>query len=127
MHRGRARFHVAQRDLRLRVRRSAARTVAYALARLDEHVWQPAIWPFRPAQREMLAGTLASLSVAVVALAWIVAYNTLAPAPAARPPAPPPAPPKQFAERVISPALLPVAAPIVEVRLPVPAPNRRRR
>ena len=106
--------------------RRAAR-VAHALARLDEHVWQPALWPFRPAQREMLAGTLASLSVAVVALGWIVAYNTLAPAPVARAPAPPPAPPKQITERVVSRALPSVNVPIVEVRLPVPAPNRRRR
>ena len=90
-HRGRARFHAAQRDLRLRMRRSAARIVAYVLARLDAYIWQPATWPFRRAQREMLARTLAALSVAFVAPGWIAAYSTLAPSRCARPPAPPPA------------------------------------
>ncbi len=122
-----------------------ARTAAHAIAHLDAHVFQPALWPFRPAQREMLAGTLASLSVAVVASGWIVAYNTLAPTPAARP-APPPAP-KQITERVVSHALpvveihkvgTPVeAVPMIalptvdgttiEVPLPVPPPHFNRR
>ena len=126
-HRGRARFHAAQRDLRLRMRASAARAVAAILARLDAWIWQPVTWPFRPAQREMLARTVAALSVAIVALGWIAAYNTLAPARAARPPASlqPPAPPKPFAERVVSRALPQVDLPVVAVPLPVPAPNRR--
>ena len=123
-HRGRARFHAAQRDLRLRMRRRAARTVATILARLDAYIWQPATWPFRRAQRELLARTLATLSVAFVALAWIAAYSAMAPTQDARPPAPPPASPKPFTERVVSRALPSVNVPIVEVPLPVPAPNK---
>ncbi len=115
-----------------RMRADAMRTAAYVVARLDAYVWQPALWPFRPAQREMLARTLAVLSVAIVALAWVAAYSTLAPTHAARPPAPSPAPPKQLTERVVSPALPAVEVakaevPKADVPLPVPAPNRRRR
>ncbi len=88
-----------------RMRAGAARTAAYVVARLDAYVWQPALWPFRPAQRELLARTLAVLSVAVVVAAWIVAYNILAPTNAARPRASAAALPKQLTERVVSPAL----------------------
>ncbi len=101
-------WQAAQRALE-----TAAHTIEPVIARLDAHVWQPAMWPFRPAQREILARSLATLSVACVALTWVVAYSTLTPPQAVRPAAPPPAPPKQFTERVVSRAL-PVAVPKAE-------------
>ena len=110
--RERGRVHAAQRALRWRMRRRAARIVAAVLARLDMWIWQPALWPFRPAQREMLARTLAALSLALVAAGWIAAYNALAPEEPARPPAPPP--PKPFTARIV-PHALPVAHAPVDV------------
>ena len=95
-----------------RLRRTAARTAAYVVACLDAFIWQPVMWPFRPAQREMLARTLAVLSLALVAAGWIAVYSALAPTQdAARPPAAPPAPSKPFAARVVSRALPRVTLP----------------
>lgn len=94
-----------------RVRRGVARTAAFIVARLDAYLWQPAVWPFRPAQREMLARTLAVLSLAAVAAGWIAMYSALAPTHVAHAPAPPPAPPKPFTARAVSHALRPVTLP----------------
>ena len=117
------RWHAAQRELHRRwralvsrARASAARIAAHTIAHLDARVWQPATWPFRPAQREMLARAVAALSVAFVALGWIAAYSTLAPTQDARPAAPPAAPPKPFTERLVSRAL-----PLAQVPVQVPA------
>jgi hypothetical protein len=97
---------------RARVHAGAARTAAYIVARLDAYVWQPVMWPFRLAQREMLARTLAVLSLAAVAAGWIVAYSALAPTDAARPAAAPPvAASKPFTARVVSRALPRVKLP----------------
>ncbi len=89
----------------LRARMAVARMKARAVARLDTYVWQPVMWPFRPAQRELLARTLALLSVAIVATGWIAAYNSLTPRPVARPAAARTTPPKPFTAHAVSPAL----------------------
>ena len=94
-----------------RLRRTAARTAAYVVACLDAFIWQPVMWPFRPAQREMLARTLAVLSLALVAAGWIAVYSALAPTQDARATAAPPAPSKPFAARVVSRALPRVTLP----------------
>jgi hypothetical protein len=69
------------------------------------------MWPFRPAQREMLARTLAVLSLALVAAGWIAAYSALAPTQDARATAAPPAPSKQTTARVVSRPLPRVTLP----------------
>jgi hypothetical protein len=94
-----------------RLRRTAARTAASIVACLDAFIWQPVMWPFRPAQREMLARTLAVLSLALVAAGWIAAYSALAPTQDARATAAPPAPSKQTTARVVSRPLPRVTLP----------------